>query len=286
MNISVIQEKLLSYRSETIEEQDNALKEIAQEIALLSLYKANFFNVAAFQGGTALRILYGLDRFSEDLDFLLKKPDKSFDWRKYLESMNDEFKAYGFNLEFKSKEQLDKAVRLTFLKAESEGGLLLLRDIRTNRPKINIKLEVDTNPPADSGYEIKFLDFPLAYDIVSQDMPSLFAGKCHALLSRDYVKGRDWYDFVWYIARATPINFNFFANAIHQAGPWKNIKTEVGKEFLINELTKKVRSIDWDAAKKDVQRFLRKRELISLDVWSKDFFLTRIEKMSNYLSVS
>ena len=94
MSVEMIQQKLLSYNSQTLLEEENALKEIAQEIALMSLSRTGFFRVAAFQGGTCLRILYGLERFSEDLDFVLDMPDKKFNWDIYIKGMTEEFKAY------------------------------------------------------------------------------------------------------------------------------------------------------------------------------------------------
>src|SRR3990167_5840855 len=122
--------------------------------------------------------------------------------------MHEEFSAYGYKLEVTNKKKLDKAIKTAFLKADSEGGILILKDIRTNRPKLQIKLEIDTNPPGGSEYELKYLDFPLPYSVQTQDLPSLFASKSHALLCRDYTKGRDWYDFIWYVSRKTPVNFS------------------------------------------------------------------------------
>ena len=208
MSVEIIQQKLLTYQCQTVLEQENALKEIAQEIALMALSRAGFFRVAAFQGGTCLRILYGLERFSEDLDFILEKPDKNFNWDKYIQSMHDEFSIYGYKLEVINKSHINKAIKSTFLKADSKGGILILKDSRTHRPKLQIKLEIDTNPAAGSKYELKYLDFPLSYSIQTQDLPSLFASKCHALLCRNYIKGRDWYDFVWYVSRQVTINFS------------------------------------------------------------------------------
>src|SRR5271154_5368730 len=121
MSVEIVLQKLLSYQCQTVLEQENALKEIAQEIALLALSRNGFFRVAAFQGGTCLRILYGLERFSEDLDFVLVKPDKDFVWDNYINSMQEEFSAYGFTLEIKNRAKLDKAVKATFLKAYSQG---------------------------------------------------------------------------------------------------------------------------------------------------------------------
>ncbi len=284
MSVAVIQNRLLAYNSQTIPEQDHALKEIAQEIALSGLARAGFFRVAAFQGGTSLRILYGLDRFSEDLDFVLENPDKHFTWTDYLNNMKDEFNAYGFSLEVSDKTKLDRTVQTAFLKTDSIGGLLIIRDSDTQHTKLKIKLEIDTNPPAGSCYELKYLDFPLPFSIKTQDLPSLFASKSHALLCSPYVKGRDWYDFIWYVARKTPINFTLLNHALDQAGPWQGQNIEVTPHWLINALTNTIDSIDWNAAKKDVARFLRARERETINLWSKDFFLSRVEKLDGILA--
>lgn len=283
MSVEVIQQKLLTYQCQTVLEQENALKEIAQEIALMALSRTDFFRIAAFQGGTCLRILYGLERFSEDLDFVLKQPDNNFNWDIYIKNMRDEFSAFGYTLEVTNKTKLDKAVRSAFLKADSEGGILVLKDTRTNRPKLQIKLEIDTNPPPGSEYELKYLDFPLPYSVQTQNLPSLFASKIHALLCRDYNKGRDWFDFTWYVSRQIPINFSLLNNAIEQAGPWKGHNTLVTPEWFLQELKTKINSIDWSEAQKDVVRFLRPRELSTLKIWSKDFFISRAEKLAGYL---
>jgi predicted nucleotidyltransferase component of viral defense system len=284
MSVEVIQKKLLTYQCQTVLDQENALKEIVQEIALMALSRAGFFRVAAFQGGTCLRILYGLQRFSEDLDFVLEKPDKNFNWDKYIKTMREEFSAYGYTLEVTNKTKLDKTVRTAFLKADSEGGILVLKDARTNRPKCQFKLEIDTNPPGGSEYELKYLDFPLPYSVQTQDLPSLFAGKSHALLCRDYTKGRDWYDFSWYVSRKVFINFSLLNKAIEQGGPWKDQNIPVTPDWFLQELKTKINSMDWDDAKKDVARFLRPRELASLDVWSKEFFISRADKLAAYLT--
>jgi predicted nucleotidyltransferase component of viral defense system len=233
--MELIQQRLLSYQCQTVLDQEHALKEVAQEIALLALSRAGFFRVAAFQGGTCLRILHGLDRFSEDLDFVLDQADPQFDWAPYLKTMKEEFSLYGYQLEMTNKSKLDKVVKTAFLKADSEGGLLVLRDSRTHRPQLQIKLEIDTHPPLGSHYELKYLDFPLPYSVRTQDLPSLFASKCHALLCREYIKGRDWYDFIWYVARKTSINAELLSQALAQAGPWKGQKNLVTQKWLTRE---------------------------------------------------
>ncbi len=283
MNIPIIQTKLLSYQCQTVDDQQNALKEIVQEIALMSLSRAGFFHAAAFQGGTCLRILYGLERFSEDLDFILDEPNLKFTWDTYIKNMQEDFKAYGFSIELQQKSKLDKAVKTTFLKTESAVGILVIKDIRTNIPKLNIKLEVDFNPPKGSAIEIKYCDFPLPFSVKTQDLPSLFAGKCHALLCRKHLKGRDWYDFIWYISRETSINLVLLTNAINQTGPWQNQNINVTKEWLLAQFNKRIKEIDWGVAIQDVSRFLKAHEQSTLELWSEDFFLSRIEKLSRYL---
>lgn len=285
MTTSIIQERLLSYQCQNIIEQENALKEIAQEIALMALSKAGFFDVAAFQGGTCLRIVYGLNRFSEDLDFVLEKPNNHFDWEKYLNNLTLEFNAYGFELEISERKKTDKAVQSRFLKAHSLGGLLILKDPRSHIPKLRIKLEIDTNPPEGSEYELKYLDFPIPFSIKTQTLPSLFAGKCHALLSRNYVKGRDWYDFTWYTSRKAGLNLALLYQALLQSEPekWANIKHSVIKNHIFSALEKKIRTIDWESAKQDVAPFLRKSELETLKIWSQGYFLSCLEKLKNTL---
>lgn len=274
MSVEIIQDRLLSYQCKTVLEQENALKEIAQEIALMSLSRAGFFKYGAFQGGTCLRILYHLNRFSEDLDFVLLEHNKNFSFEPFLKSMKDEFEGYGYALEIVDKEKLQNAVKTVFLKADSMGGLLILKDPRTNRPKIQIKLEIDSNPPAGSTYEMKFLNFPLPYSVYAQDSPSLFASKSHALLCRPYTKGRDWYDFVWYVMRKTSINYELLSHAIDQKGPWEHQHENVNKAWFVDKMEQKILQVDWEQAKQDVEKFLAPREVESLALWSKEFFLS------------
>lgn len=284
MSVELIQEKLLNYQCQTLLDQENALKEIAQEIALMALSRAGFFKEAAFQGGTCLRILYGLPRFSEDLDFVLLNKNPSFNWEMYINNMEEEFNTYGFSLSVTNKSKLDKINKTAFLKTDSSGGLLILKDLRTNRAKAQIKLEIDTNPPTGSNYDLKFLDFPLPFSVQTQDLPSLFSSKMHALLCREYIKGRDWYDFIWYVSRQTPLNFDLLTHAINQAGPWKDKNINIHASWVINTLNTKINQMDWDAAQNDVQRFLKPQELTSLQVWSPEFFLSRVEKLKHTLS--
>lgn len=283
MSIKIIQERLESYKCASAQAEELALREITQEVALAALSRTDFYKAAAFQGGTCLRIFYSLNRFSEDLDFMLKQPDIRFNLDTYLKNMTVEFEAYGYKLEVTDRSKADNAVKKAFLKDDSLGKVLQLSHLKIDRSsrKIRIKIEVDTNPPRKSGFESKFLDFPFAFSVTVQDQPSLFAGKVSALLCREYTKGRDWYDFIWYTSRKTPINFDFLAAALKQTGPWQDQAAAVDKNWCIEQLRQKIRSVDWDKARADVHPFINPRELDSLSLWGREFFLDRLENYSN-----
>ena len=286
MSVKIIQERLESYHPFSWQEEELGLKEIFQEVALSALGRTDFFKKAVFQGGTALRILYSLERFSEDLDFVLKNPDLRFDPVPYLKPLVEDFQTYGIPIEVQDRARVQDPVKKIFLKQDSEGMLLTLRyQPRSGRSKkVRIKLEIDTNPPLGNRCETRYLDFPAPVAISVQDLPSLFAGKNHALLCREYTKGRDWYDFLWYVARKTPINFEFLGNACHQQGPWQGQEIEYNKEWYLQALEAKIRSLNWEEAKNDVSRFLKPRDLATLDLWGANFFLDRVQKMRGYLS--
>jgi len=279
--IEIIQEKLRQYRAANAVEEENATKEIIQEIALYALWRADFFDVALFQGGTSLRILHRLPRFSEDLDFMLRSPNAEFDWAPYLKILVEVFAQFGLKLDAQPKERMDKAVREAVLKDDSIARQLDLTFAGTGRRRtIRIKLEIDTNPPPGSGEASTFLDFPSDYEVRHQDLPSNFALKIHALLCRGYLKGRDWYDFSWYVSNGVSPNLMHLQAALIQAGPWagqEDLKIDVA--WLKSTLRNTIGAIDWEAAAEDVRRFLRPAEAKSLELWSERFFLAKLEKM-------
>jgi len=280
MSIKIIQERLDSYEAKSFQEEEMALREITQEVALHALYNTDFYKLAAFQGGTCLRILYSLNRFSEDLDFALIKPDMDFNFKNYQDLLKQELEAFGFNIEFIEKKDTDSTIKSIFMKEDSIGKILNLQFQKSDgRPKsIKIKLEIDTNPPIGAVVENKYHDFPLNFSVTTYKLSSLFAGKIHALLTRTYTKGRDWYDFIWYTDRRTKINFPFLKNTLIQAGPWSNLDIQVDKVWLHSQLRNKISETHWDEAVQDVQRFLKPYELKSLELWSKDFFLSKLNK--------
>jgi Nucleotidyl transferase AbiEii toxin, Type IV TA system len=279
--IDMIKEKLKSYAATNAVEEDNATKEIMQEIALYALWRADFFDIALFQGGTSLRILHKLPRFSEDLDFMLRFPDPTFEWTAYLKTLHQVFAQFGLKLEAKPKEKMLTHIRQAVLKTDSIASQLDLTFASTGRRKnISIKLEIDTNPPALSGEARTFLDFPADHEVRHQDLPSNFALKIHALLCRGYLKGRDWFDFSWYVSKGIPPNLAHLQAALIQAGPWAGQNAlQVNMDWLADALQTNIASINWKDAAQDVSRFLKPVELKSVELWSAAFFLNKVKKM-------
>lgn len=178
----LVQRRLDVYNPKSGNEELNALKEITQEIALYSLYKAGFFQETSFLGGTSLRIVHGLDRFSEDLDFSTKVVSAHFNLDWYLEHSLEYMNAYGYDLSVSQKDLSDRTIQSRFIKDESIKKVLTFRHKHDSRSKIKIKVEVDTNPPDGANYSVEYVDFPHLFAISQYDLPSLMAGKLHALL--------------------------------------------------------------------------------------------------------
>ena len=281
MSVDIVQERLRSYACRSTLEEEQALREITQEIVLAALGRTDFFGRAGFQGGTCLRIFHHLSRFSEDLDFALEAPEPSFQLAPYLSGIAQELTVFGYSVEVEDRSRAGSAVRQAFVKDNSIGKLLRLDyPLRTGTPKkLKIKLEVDTNPPAGAAYEMPVLDFPFPSAVRLFDLPSLFAGKLHALLCRGYPKGRDWYDFIWYTARGVAINHPLLGAALDQQGPWKGMKPETDDGWCIERLAERITGLDWDEMRRDVRRFVKRHELASLDLWSSEFFLRQAAKL-------
>lgn len=281
MSVKIIQDRLESYRCHSVQEEEMAVREITQEIVLCALSRAEFFKRAAFQGGTCLRIFYGLERFSEDLDFILKKADKHFTLDPYLKRLVLDLEGYGYQMEVVDRSKAGNAVKKIFLKDNSLGKILKLNYLTPgpSLKKIKIKIEVDTNPPGGSGCENKYGDFPLPYAATLQDMPSLFAGKSHALLCREYAKARDWYDFLWYTARSAALNLHFLSSALNQIGPWQGKRLKVDMVWYVTEMEKKIRAADWMEMKREIVKFLRPSQQEAVKIWSAELFLDRLNKL-------
>jgi predicted nucleotidyltransferase component of viral defense system len=278
----MIQDRLNGFNCRSSLEEEQALREITQEILLAALGRTDFFQKAGFQGGTCLRIFHGLNHFSEDLDFALQERDSSFNLQPYLDIAKKELTAYGFELEMNDRSKVGQTVRKAFVKDDSLGNLLQLNFKPTSGPmrKMRIKLEVDTNPPEGASFEIKHMDFPFLSAVCVFDLSSLYAGKLHALLCREYLKGRDWYDFVWYTARRTPANYVLLSSALNQIGPWTGKRVHADRAWCLKRLQERIKVIDWNQARQDVRRFIKSNELPSLDLWNAEFFLAQAIKIA------
>jgi len=287
--MSVIKQMLSQYDIKSETDLLNALKEVFQEIALLGLYNGGFFNKAAFYGGTALRILYGLDRFSEDLDFTLLEKNKEFDIEKYFSYIADEFKILGINIDLKKKAKKNKHsnIESAFLKNNTSIHTLniqldeiedILGDVHSGK-KLKIKFEVDTNPPLKFQTEPKTLLLPRTFNIISMTLPNLYAGKMHALLFRNCknrVKGRDWYDFEWYVKRNTILNLEHLQERMQESGNL-SIEKKLTKNMLLELLYKRIDALDIDKAVEEVSPFIKDKQVF--EFWSKDYFKMLSEKV-------
>ena len=276
---TVIEEMLKSYQVDNIYDRKNAMKEIMQEIVLCGLSRAGFFKEAAFYGGTALRIFYGLDRFSEDLDFSLEQINLDFDLCSYFPVLEKEVKTFGLNVEIQEKEKTkDSNIRSAFLKGNTKEHLLLFyadeRLVGTvdKNEVVKIKFEVDTNPPAFATYEHKYRLLPVPYEIRLYDMPSLFAGKIHAVICRGWqsrIKGRDLYDYIFYLSKAVTVNQRHLRARLIDSG-YISENQECTLEEIKTMLKNRFDSIDFLQARKDVEPFIRDTSI--LDIWSSEFF--------------
>ena len=282
--IDLIKKRLAEYNVSNPVEEENALKEIVQEIMLFALWRADFFEVAAFQGGTSLRILHGLPRFSEDIDFILLEPDPAFSWQPYLEKLTETCNEFGIQPEAIDKDNMDRNVKAALIKDSSIANQLNLNFVNNQSgQKLKIKLEIDCNPPAGSGFDYTYLDFPVDFEVGHQDMSSNFSLKTHALLCRPYLKGRDWYDFNWYIAQGVTPNLLLLQNALFQYGPWKGESFNVDREWLVKTLGEKIASVNWKDAADDVERFLKPLGQKSLKLWSEKFYMSKLKKLDGLL---
>lgn len=250
-----------------------------QEVVLCGLSRGGFFKEAAFYGGTALRIFYGLDRFSEDLDFSLTTQDPNFDLTKYFPYIENETKSLGLDFSVQEKvKSIDSNIKSAFLKGNTKEHILIFYENGEDSKFIQqgelvrIKFEVDVNPPVGATYETKFGLLPSPYQVRLYDLPSLFAGKIHDCLCRKWslrVKGRDFYDYVFFLSIGAQVNL-------------KNLKAKLVQSNFISEdydltidnlkalLNERFENLNFEQAKEDVLPFVRDKS--KLDLWSVEFF--------------
>jgi predicted nucleotidyltransferase component of viral defense system len=273
-----IKQMLNRYELNTIHDHENALKEIIQEIILLGLWRSKFYERAVFYGGSALRILYKLDRFSEDLDFSLIQPEKDFDIKKYLGAVKSELELWGFEVSTEEKNKNNKStIDSAFIKANTLIHLLKIdMDLKTHKNAVmKIKLEIDQDPATGFNSELKYHLHPIPFTIKTMALPSLFAGKMHALLCRTRktnIKGRDWYDLIWFVKNHIPCDLYYLKNKMAQTGHIDSSET-LTKKKLVEFISEKIKEIDFDIAKGDVEPFLKNSgQRDELSLWSDAFF--------------
>jgi predicted nucleotidyltransferase component of viral defense system len=277
---------LQRYNCDSISEYENALKEIIQEIALLGLWRSKFFEKAAFYGGSALRILYGLNRFSEDLDFSLLQKDIHFSLGDYCSAVADELKSFGFSVSVEKKEKkLETNIDSAFIKAGTLKNMIIVAIADSMIKKIpkgkvmKVKLEVDKDPPGDFDTEAKYLFQPIPFSVYTFTLAHLFAGKMHAVLCRAWgnrVKGRDWYDLVWFVARGISLDLKHLESRMKQTGHLLSQET-LTDEILKQKFQDRIDNVDFEMARKDVENLVKDRS--SLQLWSRDFFRAVCEEI-------
>ena len=277
---------LSKYECQGLNDYINALREILQDIALLGLWRSKIFEKAAFYGGTALRVLYGLDRFSEGMAFSLLEPSVTFDIKSFTAFLEREINGFGFDIRI---EKINKAtqtpVQSAFLKADTRTQLLVIEtgeEIVEAIPKgriLKIKLEVDTDPPSGFATQTRYLLQPIPFSVRAFVLPDLFAGKMHAILCRRWkgrVKGRDWYDLVWYAAHHPELHLYHLEQRMRQTGDWKEDAPLTSKRFK-DLLIHAIKSLNVEQARKEVEPFVKNPETLS--IWSQEFFLDIISRI-------
>lgn len=272
MKNDIYDNMLSAYDLSTEQQKRNAIFEVNQQVVLAGLYNGGFFDVAAFYGGTCLRIFHGLQRFSEDMDFSLLVPDGKFDFAKYFQPIIDEFAIVGREVEIKKKDKKNFGkVESAFLKDNTD-----VYDISFQTDKsIKIKIEVDTRPPLNFRTEQKLLLQPHSFMTRCFALPDLFAGKMHALVYRVWknrVKGRDWYDFEWYVRHNIPLGFTHLAERALQFN-----NEEIEHDTFIALLKDRLASANINQVKNDVLPFVKNPK--ELDIWSNDYFIQLVDRV-------
>lgn len=281
-----IKNMLEGYHCASSDDYINALREIMQELALLGLWRSKFFEHAAFYGGTALRILYGLDRYSEDLDFSLLAPDREFTLSIYGEALKREISSFGFQVDFAKKEKAGSgSIDSAFIKANTYRQLItvttdsaMLAGINP-RQELKIKLEVDIDPPGGGATESRYQFRPIPYAVRVYRLPDLFAGKMHAVLCRKWKsrqKGRDWYDLAWYAGHHPQLNLSHLEVRMRQSGDYAGTDPLSWRRFQ-ELLMEAVEQADIDQIRTDVAPFVHDQR--QLELWSRDFFLQAASKI-------
>ncbi|MCR5362003.1 MAG: nucleotidyl transferase AbiEii/AbiGii toxin family protein [Bacteroidales bacterium] len=261
-----LERALSRYEINNAKDKQNALYEITQQVVLAGLHRGGFFDRAAFYGGTCLRLFHQLHRFSEDMDFSLLVPDEHFQFENYFQPIVDEFDCIGRKVEIKKKDKkMFGRVDSAFLKDNTDVYNVAFQTEKS----IKVKIEVDTQPPLAFRTEQKLLVQPYSFMVRCFQLSDLFAGKMHALVFRNWktrVKGRDWYDFEWYVRHRVPLDFNHLKERIREFNG-----IEMSREDFLSALKERLATTNIDDVKLDVRPFVGNPH--ELDIWSNDYFL-------------
>ena len=260
------EQMLADYPLDNPVQRRNATYEVMQQVVLCGLHRGGFFNEAAFYGGTCLRIFHGLNRFSEDMDFSLLEKNPDFTLEKYFPAIIEECKTLGREVTIKKKDKRNFGkVESAFLKDNTDVYNLTFQTEKS----VKIKIEVDTLPPLSFQTEQCLLFKPYSFMTRCLALPDLYAGKMHALVFRQWktrIKGRDWYDFEWYVRNRIPLDFHHLQTRVAEF----NGITLTKDEFM-DRLRDRLRTSNIDEVKQDVLPYLRNER--ELGIWSNDYFL-------------
>ena len=272
MNNPFFENALRAYQIRTLKEKQNAIYEITQQVVLAGLHRGGFFDRAAFYGGTCLRLFHQLPRFSEDMDFSLLAPDDGFKFENYFQPIIDEFDSLGRKVEIKKKDKKTFGkVESAFLKDTTDVYNVAFQTEKT----VKVKIEVDTQPPLKFYTEQRALTLPYTFMVRCFQLPDLFAGKMHALVFRNWktrVKGRDWYDFEWYVRWNIPLDFNHLQERILEFNG-----VTMSKEEFLAKLKERLSNTNIEDVKTDVRGFVINPH--ELDVWTNDYFLQLADRI-------
>lgn len=284
--MKTIEEIIKSYNPKSLDETKLIVRELVQQIALIGLSRSNFFNYASFYGGTALRIFYGLNRYSEDLDFTLNEVNPNFVIEPFMEEIKEVALSYGLKLEIITKsKRIDTPIESAFAKLNTYQTFISLHlneQVISSLHKdelIKIKFEIDCNPALGFNIENKWLDVPEFANVAILDLESLFSGKIHAILCRNYkntVKGRDYYDFMFYINKRIKPNMEYLKNKLIESN-LLNKDDKFDLDVLKDMLKRRMNEVNFKQVKEDAARFIFTNE--DLSFYSKELFLQMIDKL-------
>jgi len=282
---AVVQDFIDLRNPKNLQEHDRVLRELIQHIVLLGLWRAGFFEHAAFYGGTALRILHSLPRFSEDIDFSLLEREQDFSLASYMSGLQTELYGFGFEVDIVSSGTRTSPIESAFVKANTRFHLLQVKpgsSLASTVPSnqlLKIKLEVDTIPPGKFETEVLPVLEPIPFYVRTLSLPDLFAGKMHCILFRRWksrVKGRDWYDLLWFLRKRVPLHLAHLEERMRQSGDWQEGRN-ISRYDLLRFYEHRVEQVDFSKAAADVLPFINDPR--EIDLWSRDFFSALKEKI-------